>query len=141
MIIGSRDLENAENEYLSEGYEIPFKYELDLGREAKNITVRALASCIDLDARLENDMVYVNGEINMGVTAYEQYEIEIMKKGEINKEKEVNKDTSSVKIYFPKDSDTLWEIAKAYHTRVDTICKENGIEQDSNLNGIKLIIE
>lgn len=140
-VIGSRDLENAESEYLSEACEIPFKYELDLGKESKNVTVRALPCCLGVNARLEKDTIYVNGEINMGVTAYEQYEIEMLKKGEIIKEKEVKKDTSSVKIYFPKDSDTLWEIAKAYHTRVSILCKENGIEPSSNLNDIKLIIE
>ena len=140
-VIGSRELENVENEYLSESYEFPFKYELDLGKAPQNATIRALAQCSDINARFEKDMIYINGEINMGITAYEQYEIDMLKSGNILKEKELKKDSSCLKIYFPREGDTLWEIAKSYHTRINSICEENGIDQNAKLSGSKLIIE
>lgn len=141
VLIGTRELENAENEYLSESYEIPFRYELDLGKSTQNAIIRALAQCIGMNARYEKDMIYVNGEINMGITAYEQNEVNMLYKGTILKEKEIKKDTSCLKIYFPKDSDTLWEIAKMYHTRVADICEENDVDKDTRLSASKLIIE
>lgn len=141
MIIGFRELENAEKEYLSESYEIPFKYELDLGKCPQSAVIRALAQCTSINARYEKDMIYINCEIGMGITAYEQFEIKMLGKGTLLKDKELKKDTSRLKIYFPNDKDTLWEIAKKYHTRVATIKEENALDEDSSIANSKLIID
>ena len=65
----------------------------------------------------------------------------MLKCGRILKDKEIEKDDSSVKVYFPSDKDTLWEIAKMYHTRVNKLCEENGIDKENYSLDSSIIID
>ena len=56
--------------------------------------------------------------------------INIRGKGDLIKE--IKKEAGCVRVYFPKEGDTLWEIAKMYHTTVAAL-KENNDEDAKTL--------
>ena len=56
------------------------------------------------------------------------------------REKEENTDLPSVTICFAQDGEGLWEVAKRYSTSMKAIMEENGVTENSNLSGKRLIV-
>ncbi len=130
--------ENDNVEYLTEGYEIPFKYSCDAGAIEEPIS-RCSASSGEISARIEGDKIYVSGEIYISMTLLDKGKVQIMDTAVLKKEMEIKKDAGCVRVYFPKEGDTLWEIAKKYHTTVATLKMQNDLSADT-VEGIKNLI-
>ena len=62
------------------------------------------------------------------MTIFEKYKARVLDSATINKDKEIDRDKSCVCVYFPKDGDTLWEIAKRYHTTENKIASQNDLD-------------
>ena len=54
-------------------------------------------------------------------------------------DKEIKKEASCVRVYFPKEGDTLWEIAKKYHITVNQLKEQNGVNE-ATFNASKSLI-
>ena len=52
---------------------------------------------------------------------------------DIKEEENRNRSTSSLVIYYVKDDDTLWKIAKKFASTVSEIERVNGIENENKL--------
>ena len=130
-VIGKSEAkENGVEEYLSESYEIPYKYELDTGRELSNYLVNAEVSCGKINTRYDGDKLQVSAELYPSLTIFEKTKVKAIDSATIHTDKKIEKNGSQVVVYFKKDSDTLWDIAKRYHTTMAGLKKENQIEND-----------
>lgn len=128
-IIGKTEQnENGEVEYLCDSYEIPFKYELELGKNVDSYIPRISLECGLASARYEGDKLYISCELYPVMTIFEKYKARVLDSATINKDKEIDRDKSCVCVYFPKDGDTLWEIAKRYHTTENKIASQNDLD-------------
>ena len=122
-LIGSSQGDN-EITYLSESYEVPFKYSLDLGTSKEPI-VRCEPAVGSVSARLDGEKLQINAEVYLALEMIDRERAEIMSLCTLKKDKEIKKDAGCVRVYFPKSGDTLWEIAKKYHVSVDSIREQN----------------
>lgn len=138
-LIGTKENE-AEREYLCETYELPIKYELDMKKKLENGVSRCLFSCLKGDARLDKDSVSVRCEIYPSYSVFERTNERIIDTGLIKKDTEFKKDGSTIRVYFPTEGDTLWEIAKRYHTTVNKLAEVNGIDPGASTLAKNLIV-
>lgn len=137
-VIGKKE-SDEELEYLSESYEIPYKYACDVGKHEGDLIAMWDVSLGNVSARYEGEKLLVNAEIYPSYEIIERQKCQILDSLVIKKDKEIKKETSCVRVYFPKEGDTLWEIAKKYHTTVAALKEKNSITEGS-LNGIKSVI-
>ena len=139
-VIGkSPKVEDGESEYLSEEYEIPFKYECDIAKTASEPITRATFCIGNINARYDNDKFYCTAEVFPSVCILGKDITTILDTSTLKKDKEIKNNASCVRVYFPKDGDILWEVAKKYHTTSKKIMEENSLPSPS-LKDVKNII-
>lgn len=91
----------------------------------------------ELEVRRDNFITGENGKINADieigfiVTATDYEKINLI--NEIEKNEMICNDSYSMVIYFVKEGDTLWKIAKKFKTRVDDIVRLNNIEDENKI--------
>lgn len=131
-IIGkSKENDNGEIEYIADNYDVPFKYDMDIGTVNAECITRNSLSIGNLNARYDNDKLFVNCEVFLSQNVFVKDKVEILDMAVIKKDKEIKNDSACIRVYFPKENDTLWEIAKKYHTTVNKIAEQNEIEATS----------
>ena len=126
-VIGARreNDDDIEVEYICDTYELPFKHEIELGKEARDVVSRINVVCGMPSARYDEDKLYLSCDMYFMVTALEKNRARVLDYAIMDKEKEVSTDGSVIRVYFPKEKDTLWEIAKRFHTTVSKITEDN----------------
>ncbi len=139
-VIGKKENAEADElEYLSENYEIPYKYACDIGKHGGDLMAMWDAALGNVNARYEGERLLVNAEIYPSYEIIEKQKCKILDSLVIKRDKEIKKEASCVRVYFPKEGDTLWEIAKKYHITVSSLKEKNNITEGS-LGGIKSVI-
>jgi LysM repeat protein len=93
----------------------------------------------NVNARYEGERLIVNAEAYPSYEIIEKQRCQILDSLVIKKDKEIKREASCVRVYFPKEGDTLWEIAKKYHTTITRLKEQNGIS-DQALSNVKSII-
>ena len=138
QVIGkSSPTDTKESEYLTELYEIPFKHEM--GRSNDDMQYR-LTYDVSLDnARYDGDKFAISAEVYPSYALFNKSKETILGSATIKKDKEFKRDAASVRVFFPKNGDILWEVAKKYHTTERKIMEDNSLPSDS-LEGVKSII-
>lgn len=119
--------ENGNWEYMSQSYEIPLKYESDVGKISKNAISNCTFSLGNINARYDEENMFVTAEIFVSHSVYDKSTEEILDTATIRKEKEIKRDSGCVRVCFPKENETLWDVAKRYHTTVNKIKEQNDI--------------
>ena len=76
--------------------------------------------------------IEVKLDINFNVTVTNTVGINII--DDITEEENRRENTCSLVIYYAKEGDTIWKIAKAFKSTVDEIVRINGIENENKLN-------
>lgn len=131
---------NTENgEFLCESYEIPFKYECELDSSVQNPTVRVSFGASVNNAKYSDDKFNLSAELYPSILVLEKSSEQILDTATLKKDTEFKNDASCVRVFFPKDGDILWEIAKRYHTSGAEIIEQNSLDSES-LDGVKSII-
>jgi LysM repeat protein len=131
--------ENGDSEYLSEEYEIPFKYECDVTKISTETLTRADFAVGNINARYDSDKFYFTAEMFPSVSILGKESVKILDTAILKKDKEYKNNASCVRVYFPKENDTVWEVAKKYHTTSKKIAEENSVSSQS-LKDVKNII-
>lgn len=122
--------DEGECEYLSESYELPIKFETDLPRTDGDIVSRCTFLLGSMSARYDNERIYITAEIMPSYSVYERRKETTLDKGFINKDIEYKRDLSCIRVTFPKENETLWDVAKRYHISKGTLAEKNGISKD-----------
>lgn len=140
-IIGKgEEKENGEVEYINDTYDMPFKYDTDLGEAPFECIVRNNLTLGNVNGRYDTDKLFVNCEVFLAQDIINKARTEVLDTAVIKKDKLIKSNSACVQVYFPKDGDNLWEIAKKYHSTVNQIAEQNEIEASSDISGRKLIV-
>lgn len=131
--------ENGECEYYFESYEIALKHELPLLSRSSSGLARTSFGISLTDATLSDDKLHISAQIYPSACVLERSAVQIVDGATINRDTEYKNDASCVRVYFPREDDTLWEIAKRYHTTTRRLSEENQLS-DPSLDGVKSII-
>ncbi len=125
--------------YQSENYEIPFKYSADAGA-TKEPFVRCDISVGANSARIDGEKLQVNAEIYVALEILDKESVKTLASCTLKKDGEIKKDAGCVRVYFPKEGDTLWDVAKKYHTTVAALKDQNSVEDAEPLTSRTIII-
>ena len=138
QVIGkSESTDTKESEYLTELYEIPFKHEM--GRCSDDMQYRLTYDMALDNARYDGDKFAISAEVYPSYALFNKSKETILGSAQIKKDKEFKQDAASVRVFFPKNGDILWEVAKKYHTTERKIIEDNSLPTYS-LDGVKSII-
>ena len=135
--------EDQENPASSHKFKAPFSQTIDIDGLTHDMACTVSLNCD-----------HVNYSINKGRELDIRYilsvSIRVLKRNTINYIENAEENTSPialrtpgyhVRIYFVKKGDTLWDIAKRYHVKTDTLRKINNLDDDKMLTmGQQLII-
>ena len=128
-----------ENEYSCESYEIPIKHEVEIGALVGEIIPRIQLSASLASAKYNDDKFVLSAEIYPAIELFAKNTATVLDSATLKKDTEYKNDASRVRVYFPKDGDILWEIAKRYHTTTSKIIEQNSLQGES-LDGVNSII-
>lgn len=131
---------DGEVQYMHDYYELPIKYEADMGKATKSIMAQCDFSIGKQSARYDDESFYLTAEIFVSHSVYEKCEALVLDQAIIKTDKEVIKDSSCVRVCFPREGETLWDIAKRYHTTKSKIKEQNDIENEDLRSVQSLII-
>ena len=112
---------------------VPFNFNVDLPGVNQNSNIE---TNIEMGAQdfviTSDDSIDVKIDIIFNVTMAKSAEINII--DDIKEEENRSACTCSLVIYYVKDGDTLWKIAKKFGSTVEEIARINGIENVDKLN-------
>ena len=115
LVIGRSKMgDDGAYEYLSESYEIPFGF--DVLCDAESVVSRATYDVKVTSARYDNDKFAIGCDIYSSYVILKKGSDRILDSAIIKKDKEYKGNAACVRVFFPKDGDILWEVAKKYHT-------------------------
>jgi len=123
--------------------EIPFRHTLDIEGATSDMEVETELYIDDIDYNLINpDQLEVRLNIGASSTVKKKVEKEILINVEDTGERIDISKKPSITIYFIQPGDTLWKIAKRYHTTVEELMNANEIEDPNRLvPGERLFIQ
>ena len=131
--------ENGDFEYFCENHELPFKYEIPVDIECVSPIFRCHIDASLVSARYADDKLYLVAELYPCVEIFDKSSEGVLDTASIKRDTEYSESASCVRVYFPKESDTLWSVAKKYHVPQDKIASQNSLD-NSSLDGIKSLL-
>lgn len=139
-VLGKGEIkENGDFEYFCENHELPFKYELSVDSECVSPIFRCHIDASLVSARYADDKLYLVAELYPCVEIFDKSSEGVLDTASIKRDTEYSESASCVRVYFPKESDTLWSVAKKYHVPQDKIASQNSLDNGS-LDGIKSLL-
>lgn len=132
--------ENAEE---NEAYELsgaefifPFKVEFENVEVGGPYEWDCPVEIISGRGRLDGNQLSVDIEIALCPKITEKKRIRAIAKARLNKESPVEKERAALRIYYPEQRETLWEVAKRYHASRKVLAELNELDaislNDSN---------
>lgn len=112
---------------------IPFNFNVDVMGINQNANVETDAEITMQDFVITNDgSIDVKVDITFNVTLIKNTMINIIDDIKEDENRSIN--PCSLVVYYVKDGDTLWKIAKRFKSTVEEIARINGIENENKLN-------
>ncbi len=141
VLAAARGDEGAE-ELLSEEFSVPFKYETDFDGAG---SLLGRVSCVpsNVTARLENGNLHFSTELCLALCGFEKKKERILASAALDTASPYEKAAANrLRIYYPTEGDTLWNVAKKYHARRADIAAANSYDRadDKNLAGEKMML-
>ncbi|MBQ4509401.1 MAG: LysM peptidoglycan-binding domain-containing protein [Clostridia bacterium] len=131
---------DGEKEYISENYELPIKFEDDLKSYFAECISRCDFTVGKISGKYDEERFIINGDIFVSYDTVEKSKHKVLDTAILKKDKEIKNDLACVRVCFPTEDDTLWEIAKKYHTTVAKITEQNDLDTQTEFYKKKLII-
>ena len=100
---------------------------MDVGN-VKAPLVRCTPTVGSVFARLDSEQLHINAEVYLAAEIIDKEAVKVLNSCSLKKDKEIKKDAGCVRVYFPKEGDTLWEIAKKYHVSSSALREKNNME-------------
>ena len=112
---------------------IPFNFSVDFMGVSQNSIVETNMEILMQDFVVTGDgSVEVKVDILFNISLSKSTEINVI--DDIKEEENRNVNSCSLVIYYVKEGDTLWKIAKRFRSTVEEIARINGIENEDKLN-------
>ncbi len=106
---------------------------------SEECVIDACMSLESVDAVIEGKEAKILANIGLFVKALKCREVNILTDCE-QKMEEINGTKPSMVVYFAKDGDTVWNVAKKYCTKAEKIRLANGLEKETIEKGRRLLI-
>lgn len=123
--------------------EVPFRHYVELEGSEEGMGVEIDLFVEDIDHGIANgEQVEIKANIGAACEVFRTKSIDVISNIEEVEEKADLKSRPSLTVYYIQPEDTLWEIAKTYHTSIEKIIETNQIEDVEDVKiGDHIIIE
>ncbi|MBR2024339.1 MAG: LysM peptidoglycan-binding domain-containing protein [Clostridia bacterium] len=138
-VIGMHQTDEG-NEYLCDTFEVPIKYETDIKLYPEEVFQRCSFTVGKVSGRYDTEKFLLNSEIFLSYDIVEKSKHKVLDTAILKKDREIKNDLACVRVCFPTEDDSLWEIAKKYHTTVEKIASQNDLDSPYEFYKKKLII-
>lgn len=110
----------------------PFKINVNLDCQMPdNVMVDAKIKVTSADARIEGDRLSVSCVAQVRYRVHDQTTVRIMSACNIVSDLESSADVACITVYYPGEDETLFEIAKKFHTSVAQIAADNRLSVET----------
>ena len=116
----------------SKNITIPFSSELNTGRVSNSVKINTNVEVKSQSIIMNNGNVEIKMELELMANLYRTVELRII--DTLDMEEYTENNTSGMTIYFVKQGDSLWKIAKKFRTTVEEIRRVNQIEESSRID-------
>ena len=111
---------------------VPFNYNMNCPGMTKNTEIETTIDINSEDFTIKSDgSIDINVELGINANMRKTRTINVIE--EINTDEGKSNDRHSLVIYFVKPGDTLWNIAKRFHSTINNIVEANQIEDENKL--------
>lgn len=117
-------------EVTEESVRLPFRYETDCTAEGDGeLWWRCDASAVETGARLEGSEIYVTAELSLSVFVGLRSRVPYVTCLRLDRSAEKDASGDAVRIYYPSEGETAWDIAKKYRIPKNNVGEvtENGV--------------
>lgn len=123
-------------EVTTEEVDIPYRYECDAKETDGGVpSISHDATIIATDVRLDGDRMTASAELCINLLALAVSKNAYVEEVAIDKESSVGLRGNLVKIYFPEENESTWDIGKKYH------CETRHISQIDGTSSVMIAVE
>ena len=128
--------------------EQPFAVNVNLDcQNAENLRFETKVSASNVNATIDAEKIYASSNLDVRVVAYEDMCERVLSSSVRLDDMPVASCGSTVTVYYPTKDDTLFSVAKKYHTSAASIASGNSLTEsvlaggeDGSLAGVKKLI-
>ncbi len=142
--------EDNSTNYIPIKFNFPFETNVNIGCQIQeDSSVECYVSCVDTDSALDSEVFSVKCVLKIGYRVSKKSNIRRLKSCVSSGDAEYSETKSCITVYYPEECETLFGIAKKFHTSSSKIASDNNLSEsvaltsdttDSLLGVKKLII-
>ncbi len=117
-------------EVTEENVRLPFRYETDCAADGDGeLWWRCDASAVETGARLDGDEICVTAELSLSIFVGSRSRVPYVTCLRLDRAGEKDSSEDAVRIYYPSEGETAWDIAKKYRIPKNSVTEvtENGV--------------
>ena len=127
-----RNEDAIDNEkYSLEAYELPIKYEQELGKNIKNSLSICDFSLGAVSIKQENERAFITAEVYSATEIFEKNTESALSELNIRTDEEIKNERSCVRVCFTNEGETLWDVAKRYNASLSKIANQNELDKSA----------
>ena len=135
--------------YVSLKFSSPFVTNVNINcQNCENLVVDARVSAHGASASLDANKVYASCTLESSVVVCEERREEILSSSRIKEDENYESKGARITVYYPTDDDTLFSVAKRFHTSSLKVARDNDISEsvfasgnpEGKLTGVKKLI-
>ena len=140
---GCRVLLAGNGEVITEEFSVPFRYETEaIARpESPDLLWRCSAEPVSVTARTEGDKIAVGVDLSLSMSVLSREKIRAVTAVVLDHSAPVEGEDGVVRICYPGEGETAWEVGKRYRADLQKLCRRNGLaDAASPCGGSPLIL-
>lgn len=148
LAIGCVTKDDGDVEYIGLKFNTKFEKNVNISCQNPDKTkafVRLTAN--DANCEIDSDSIYLTANMCADVALYEERSLMCLAHSDAKEDKPFEKNPSRITVYYPEEGDTLYDIAKEFHTTTERILLNNSLstsasvtEGEPALSGVKKLI-
>lgn len=135
--------------YVPVKFTLPFQFNVNVGCQIpENASVECKISCVDVESMLDAEKLGVKCVLKIGYRISNPSSVRRLKACNTIGDTEYSNSISCITVYYPEENETLFEIAKKFHTTSAKIAGDNNLSEPAvmtpdapgSLAGVKKLI-
>lgn len=131
-VIVRNDDSIGNEKYSLEAYELPIKYEEEIGKGIKGALSICDFSLGAVSVKAENERVFITAEVYLSTEIFERNVMPVLSELSIKTDEEIKNERACVRVCFPNESETLWSVAKKYSVPLAKLASQNDLDKDAS---------
>lgn len=124
--------EALENEkYSLETYELPIKFEEELGRAVKSPLSICDFTLGAISVKPESERAFITAEVYSATSIFEKNTQSCLSELTISTDEEIKNERASVRVCFPREGETLWDVSKRYSAPLAKLAAQNELDKNA----------